>query len=96
MTRSIYDTGVVTENWSSTFLQRLVGEDLNNVAIITHGGFIRITVAGILKLDQTRRFYLGSPLKNCSITSIRYSKEDKEFYIQSFNDHAHLEYMEQK
>ena len=65
--------------------------DYESVAVVTHGGVIRALVCGLLNIDQNRRFYLGNPPENCSMSLIKYNKISKEFFIHSFNDYAHLE-----
>ncbi|NLV36992.1 MAG: histidine phosphatase family protein [Clostridiaceae bacterium] len=72
-------------------ISEIIKTDFRNVAVVTHGGVIRSLICGLLKIDQNKRFFLGSPPENCSITMIKYNKSDKEFYIHSFNDYAHLE-----
>lgn len=62
-----------------------------NVAIITHGGLIRAILAGILGDDFSVKLAFAKDLENCSITQLRYEKEEKQFYIERVNDFAHLE-----
>ncbi len=62
-----------------------------SVAVVTHGGVIRSLICGLLNIDQNRRFYLGNPPENCSISMIKYNKKNREFFLHSFNDYAHLE-----
>lgn len=64
---------------------------LDNVAVVTHGGVIRILLSGFLGLGQERRFYIGEPLMNCSISIIKYDERRQCFYVHSINDYAHLE-----
>ncbi len=63
----------------------------DSVAVVTHGGAIRVLLCGLLGIPQHRRFYFGHPLVNCSITHVIYEPANGKFYIQSFNDCAHLE-----
>ena len=72
-------------------IHEMLETDYENVAVVTHGGVIRSLICGLLNIDQSRRFYLGNPPENCSISMIKYDKKSKEFFIHSFNDCAHLE-----
>lgn len=72
-------------------IYEMIETDYENVAVVTHGGVIRSLICGLLNIDQSRRFYLGNPPENCSISMIKYDKKSKEFFIHSFNDCAHLE-----
>lgn len=74
-------------------LTEIAGTGLQNVAVVTHGGLIRAFISGFLGIHQARRFYLGLPLWNCGISIVRYNENDQSFYLQSFNDGAHLEDM---
>ncbi len=75
----------------SKAVYEIIKEESNNIAIVTHGGVIRALICGLLQLNQAKRFYLGKPPENCSISLIKYDKQSQNFYIHSFNDYAHLE-----
>ncbi|MDF2541756.1 MAG: Phosphoglycerate mutase [Herbinix sp.] len=62
-----------------------------NIAIVTHGGTIRAILAGLFLKDQAKRFLLATSLENTSITHLIYNDEIDRFYLERFNDHAHLE-----
>lgn len=72
-------------------LDRIVLSHAERVAVVIHGGVIRCLLSGIFKIPFQERFYLGSPLSNCSITMLTYKEEEARFYLNSFNDIAHLE-----
>ena len=76
---------------ASVFLNELVHGNYKNVAVVTHGGTIRVLISGILKISQTRRFYLGDPIQNCSISRLKYDESSEAFYLQSFNECSHLD-----
>jgi probable phosphoglycerate mutase len=65
--------------------------DLENVAVVAHGGIIGVLICGFLGITQDRRFFMGEPMENCSICMIRYDNKTNNYYLQSFNDHSHLE-----
>lgn len=72
-------------------INEIVKSGLDSVVVVTHGGVIRALICGILGLNQSRRFYLGAPPENCSISLLKYDSNKNEFYVHSFNDYAHLE-----
>jgi broad specificity phosphatase PhoE len=76
-------------------MREIASTGLKNVAVVTHGGLIRALISGILGMHQAQRFSLGPQLWNCGFSIVRYNEEEKRFYLQSFNDGAHLEEMEQ-
>jgi probable phosphoglycerate mutase len=76
---------------ASAVLDEIVGSKLENAAVVAHGGTIRILLCGMLGIGMEKRFYLGKPVENCSITLIKYDQKEKKFFLHSFNDCAHLE-----
>lgn len=72
-------------------IHEIVESKLKNVAVVSHGGVIRALISGFLGLGQERRFYIGAPPENCSISVVRYKHESNEFYVHTVNDYAHLE-----
>lgn len=78
-------------NRARKLINKIINSELENVVVVTHGGVIRSVLCGILQINQARRFYLGTPPENCSISIIKYNKGTNKFYIHSFNDYAHLE-----
>jgi broad specificity phosphatase PhoE len=74
-------------------MDEIIDLDLNEVAVVTHGGVIRALISGFLGLSQARRFYIGAPPENCSMSIIKYNRNDNNFYVHSINDYAHLEEM---
>lgn len=71
-------------------LNEIIRTDYENVAIVTHGGTIRSLVAGILGMSQKDKLLFGLSLENTSITKLCYQKEKNRFYLEQFNDYAHL------
>ena len=59
------------------------------IAIVCHGGTIRSIICGILGIPQQKRFQLGAPLYNCSISVVRYQKDCSA--LLTFNDYCHLD-----
>lgn len=65
-------------------LMDIVQKKYERVAIVTHGGVIMSTVCGVLELPQQKRFLLGRPIENCSVTRLVY--EDEKFYLKTMNE----------
>jgi len=71
-------------------LEQITQMSLDKVAIVCHGGTIRTIVCGLLDLPQQKRFFFGCPPEYCSITIIRYNKEEGSFCLHVLNDFSHL------
>lgn len=71
-------------------LNKIIKSDVSRVAIISHGGTIRVIICGILGIPQAKRFYLGAPLECCSLSVIKYSENENKFFLHSFNDNSIL------
>lgn len=82
-----------TDVWERVkgFLDILVTSKYKKVALVTHGGVIKVILAGILGLEQQKRFCFGSPLKNCSISIIKYDHAGRSFSIHCYNNYTHIE-----
>ncbi|HEX3077957.1 MAG TPA: histidine phosphatase family protein [Lachnospiraceae bacterium] len=78
-------------NRAKVVLDEMIGEGYSNVAVVTHGGTIRSLLTGILGLEQARKLVFALSLENTSITQLVYRKETGSFYLERFNDYAHLE-----
>lgn len=61
------------------------------VAIVTHGGVIRALCAYLTETDLRHKLKFAIDLENTSITQIRYDEERELYYLERFNDFAHLE-----
>ena len=62
-----------------------------NIAVVTHGGVIRILLTALFGGDFAKRLMFGTSLENCSITQLHYDEEKNGFFLDRFNDYAHLE-----
>lgn len=85
------ECGLDVWNRAKDVLNEIICANYENVAVVTHGGTIRSILSGILGVEQTRKLQFGLCLENTSITEINYHKERKCFYLERFNDYAHLE-----
>lgn len=63
----------------------------DRVAIVTHGGVIRSVCAEILQTEQKNKLKFALSLENTSITHIIYDSNRDMFFLERFNDFAHLE-----
>lgn len=62
-----------------------------SIAVVTHGGVIRILLSALFGGDFAKRLMFGTSLENCSITQLHYDEEKNGFFLDRFNDYAHLE-----
>ena len=72
-------------------IKEIVSDEYENVAVVAHGGTIRALISGLLGLGQERRFFIGAPFENCSISVVKYDKKTNKYYVHSINDYSHLE-----
>lgn len=63
----------------------------NRVAVVTHGGVIRALCAYLTETDMKNKLKYAVDLENTSITQISFDEERGLFYLERFNDSAHLE-----
>ena len=75
----------------SIVLDEMIESEYNHICVVTHGGFIRAMIAGILGIEFSKQRMFGTVLENTSITQIYYDKKEKQFSLERFNDYAHLE-----
>lgn len=71
-----------------TFITELVNSHYKNVAIVTHGGVIKVFLSSLLGMGQEKRFRLD--IDNCSISLVTYNRSIEEFQIHCINDTSHL------
>lgn len=72
-------------------IQEIVQSGKKNIIIVTHGGLIRVLLAALFGKNQAKRFLFGVSLENTGITQLIYNPEYDRFYLERFNDCAHLE-----
>lgn len=72
-------------------VQEWIESGYEQIAVVTHGGVIRILLTALFGGDFAKRLMFGTSLENCSITQIHFDKEKHGFYLDRFNDYAHLE-----
>lgn len=84
------DGGMVLERVLSA-LEQILATKKQHVAIVTHGGVIRVLLAALFGGDVRKRLLFGTSLENCGITQIHYDEEKRGFFLDRFNDYAHIE-----
>lgn len=72
-------------------IEEIIKSDKQNIAVVTHGGVIRALLAGMLGLTMSKKLLFAVSLENTSITQLVYEEQYHRFYLQRFNDYAHLE-----
>lgn len=72
-------------------IREWVEGDRQDIAVVTHGGVIRILMCALFGGDFAKRLMFGTSLENCSITQIHFDKYLQGFYLDRFNDYAHIE-----
>lgn len=72
-------------------VQEWIEGDCESIAVVCHGGVIRILLTTLFGGDFAKRLMFGTSLENCSITQIHFDREKHGFYLDRFNDYAHLE-----
>lgn len=71
--------------------ERILEAKEKRVAIVTHGGVIRSLCAHLLETDMKNKLKFAIDLENTSITQISFDEAGRLFYLERFNDFAHLE-----
>lgn len=72
-------------------LDEMIQSGYKNIAVVTHGGTIRVLLAGLFQETQRNRLLLGKCLERGGFCEIFYEEETHRFYLERFNDYAHLE-----
>lgn len=72
-------------------MERICGAARERVAVVSHGGVIRSLCAYLLETDLKNKLKFAVDLENTSFTQINYDEEKGLYYLERFNDFAHLE-----
>lgn len=72
-------------------IEEWIDSGKQHIAVVTHGGVIRILLTALFGGDFAKRLMFGTSLENCSITQLHFDEEKQGFYLDRFNDYAHLE-----
>ena len=79
------ETGADVVKRLHPFIASLLQQDWQRCLLVTHGGIIRIWLCHILAMDQGKRFRLGDPPRECSVSIVRYYPEQERFALDLFN-----------
>lgn len=85
------ENGTTVYERSMPVLQEIIRSGKKNIVVVTHGGVIRALLAALIGRNQARRFLFAVSLENTGITQLTYKPEEDRFYLERFNDYAHLE-----
>lgn len=72
-------------------LQKLCRQKENRIAIVTHGGVIRSVCTFIMQMEQRHKLKFAIDMENTSITHLIFDEKRAIFFLERFNDFAHLE-----
>lgn len=72
-------------------IMKLCGREEQRIGIVTHGGVIRSLCAEVLHSGQQHKLKYGIDLENTSLTELLYDEKRGFFFLERFNDFAHLE-----
>lgn len=72
-------------------LREIAKSGYERVAVVTHGGFIRAMICGILEMPFSKVYQLSKIMENTAITELEYDEENDTFLLQRMNDYAHLQ-----
>jgi len=75
----------------SLVLQEMIESGKETVAAVSHGGTIRVLLAALFGGGQQDRLRFALNMENTAITELFYDENDRRFYLERFNDYAHLE-----
>ncbi len=85
------ENGTTVYERAMPVLKEIVQSGKKDIVIVTHGGVIRAVLAALFGRNQARRFQFATSLENSSITQLRFDPEKDRFYLERFNDCAHVE-----
>lgn len=72
-------------------VEEAIASGAGTVVFVTHGGVIRVLVAGLLGLGAGRMLRIADSLEHTSVTELKYSKEADCFSLEKLNDASHLD-----
>lgn len=72
-------------------MQEIIHTDKKNVVVVTHGGTIRVLLAGLFQGGQKDRLLISKTMERGGFSEIYYEEKTGRFYLERVNDFAHLE-----
>lgn len=85
------ENGAMVLERAMPVVREWIASGKQNIAVVTHGGVIRVLLCALFGGNFSRRLQFGTSLENCSITQIHYEEEKNAFFLDRFNDYAHIE-----
>ncbi len=85
------ETGTDVYERAMPIIREIAQSGKKNIVVVTHGGVIRALLAGLFSRSQAKRLLYATSLENTSITQLVYNPKLDCFYLERFNDSAHLE-----
>jgi broad specificity phosphatase PhoE len=83
------ETGAQAAERAMRIVGEIIGMGLDKVAVVAHGGTIRVFLCAALGIAQEKRF-LFAPPENTSVTRVEYKTAEKRFFLAAYNDYSHL------
>lgn len=72
-------------------MDEILSSNCKNVAVVTHGGTIRVVLAGLLQGSQKDRLMFGRCMERGGFSELLYDEKTGRITLERFNDFAHLE-----
>lgn len=72
-------------------LDEIISQNHKNVAVVTHGGTIRVLLAGLFQGSQKDRLLISKTMERGGFSEIYYEEKTGRFYLERVKDFAHLE-----
>lgn len=70
-------------------IKEIIDENVENAAIVTHRGVIRVLISVFLGMPLENRFRFL--LDNCGITAVQHDTRNNMFKVICVNDSSHLQ-----
>lgn len=83
------ESGAEVDYRTRRVLTEIQETGLRDVAIVSHGGVIKIILSKVLGMGLEKRFRLE--IGNCSLNVIRYDRARQDYLVRCINDTGHLE-----
>lgn len=85
------ENGADVKERAMPIIREIARSGNKNIVVVTHGGVIRSLLAELIGRNQASRFLFAVSLENTGITQLIYHPKEDRFYLERFNDYAHLE-----
>ncbi len=72
-------------------IEEILQSKKKNVAVVSHGGTIRVLLAGLLQEGQKNRLMFGKCMERGGFSELLYDEKTGRITLERFNDFAHLE-----